>query len=188
MGEAVSSRNRVCPASHGGWLSTPLRRAVQDPRRILRGLVAEGDTVVDLGCGPGFFTLPMASMAGESGTVIAVDLQQEMLERLRLRAERAGLSARIRLHRCRADGLDLDCQADFALAFYMLHEVPSSEAFLEQVHDALRPEGRFLLVEPRGHVSASDFERSVAVAAKAGMNVLSQPRLAFSRAVLLERT
>ena len=187
MSEAATSKNRVCPAAHGGWLSTPLRRLVQDPRRILRGLVAEGDTVVDLGCGPGFFTLPMAQMAGENGTVIAVDLQQEMLERLHLRAERAGLAGRIHLHRCRADGLDLDCQADFALAFYMLHEVPSSQAFLEQVHAALKPKGRLLLVEPRGHVSSADFERSVAVADEAGMEVVSEPRLAFSRAVLLER-
>jgi ubiquinone/menaquinone biosynthesis C-methylase UbiE len=185
MGDAASSRNRVCPASHAGWLSTPLRRALQDPGRILRGLVDEGDTVIDLGCGPGFFTLPMARMAGESGAVIAVDLQQDMLDRLRARAERAGLAARIRLHRCGADGLDLDCRADFALAFYMLHEVPDAEAFLEQVTGALRPKGRLLLVEPRGHVSPAEFESSLALAQKAGMHEVSRPRLAFSRAALL---
>jgi ubiquinone/menaquinone biosynthesis C-methylase UbiE len=187
MSDAASNKDRVCPAAHAGWLSTPLRRTVQDPRRILRGLVAEGDTVIDLGCGPGFFTLPMAVMAGVSGTVIAVDLQQEMLERLRVRADRAGLAARVRLHRCAADGLDLDCQADFALAFYMLHEVPSEAAFLGQVHAALKPNGRFLLVEPRGHVSPPDFEGSLAVARKAGFQVVSRPRLAFSRAALLTR-
>jgi len=187
MGDPVARTDRVCPAAHAGWLSTPLRRLGQDPRRILHGLVTEGDTAVDLGCGPGFFTLPMASMVGHGGTVIAVDLQQEMLDRLRLRAERAGLAARIRLHRCRQDQLDLDCRADFALAFYMLHEVPDAEAFLEQVCRALRPKGRFLLVEPRGHVPASGFQRSIDLAGKAGMNAVSQPRLAFSRAVLLER-
>ena len=188
MSDAEPHRDRVCPAAHAGWLATPLRRTVQDPRRVLRGLVAEGDTVIDLGCGPGFFTLPMARMAGPSGTVIAVDLQRDMLERLRVRAESAGLATRIRLHRCRADGLDLDCQADFALAFYMLHEVPSAEAFLGQVHAVLRPNGGFLLVEPRGHVSSADFGSSLAVACKAGFQVVSQPRLAFSRAALLTRS
>jgi ubiquinone/menaquinone biosynthesis C-methylase UbiE len=187
MSDAVPNKDRVCPAAHAGWLSTPVRRLAQDPRRILRGLVAEGDTVIDLGCGPGFFTLPMAVMAGVSGTVIAVDLQQEMLERLRVRADRAGLAARIRLHRCRSDGLGLDCRADFALAFYMLHEVPSEEAFLGQVHAALKPNGRFLLVEPRGHVSSSGFERSLAAAHKAGFRAVSRPGLAFSRAALLAR-
>jgi ubiquinone/menaquinone biosynthesis C-methylase UbiE len=187
MSDDAPNRERVCPAAHAGWLTTPLRRVVQDPRRILRGLVAEGDTVIDLGCGPGFFTLPMAAMAGVGGTVIAVDLQQEMLERLRVRADRTGASARIRLHRCPADGLDLHCQADFALAFYMLHEVPGEEVFLRQVHAALKPNGRFLLVEPRGHVSSADFERSLAVAGEAGFQVVSRPRLAFSRAALLTR-
>jgi ubiquinone/menaquinone biosynthesis C-methylase UbiE len=188
MNDTSTRTDRVCPAAHAGWLATPVRRLAQDPRRILRGLVAAGDTAVDLGCGPGFFTLPLAAMTGEQGTVIAVDLQQEMLDRLRARAERAGLAARIQLHRCRADSLDLDCQADFALAFYMLHEVPDAAAFLRQVRDALRPQGRFLLVEPRGHVSAAEFEASMALAGKAGLSLVSQPRLAFSRAALLQRT
>ena len=100
MSDPAVATHRVCPASHAGWLSTPLRRLVQNPERILRGLVSEGDTVIDLGCGPGFFTLPLARMAGETGSVIAVDLQPEMLEQLRQRAERAGLAARIRLHAC----------------------------------------------------------------------------------------
>jgi ubiquinone/menaquinone biosynthesis C-methylase UbiE len=187
MSEAAIDTKHVCPASRAGWFSTPLRRLAQDPERILRGLVAAGDTAIDLGCGPGFFTLPLARMVGEKGTVIAVDLQPAMLERLRLRAERAGLAARIRLHRCMADALGLSAEADFALAFYMLHKAPSAETFLEQAHGTLRPGGKLLLVEPRGHVSAADFEGSVALAAKAGMKVLSEPRLAFSRGVLLER-
>ena len=187
MTEPASGSQRVCPASHAGWLSTPLRRLLQNPERILRGLVSEGDTVIDVGCGPGFFTLPLARMVGETGSLIAVDLQPQMLERLRQRAERAGLAGRIRLQACKADALELCAEADFALAFYMLHEVPSAEAFLEEVRGALKPRGRLLLVEPRGHVSASDFQRSVALATKAGMQVLSEPRLAFSRAVVLAR-
>ncbi len=65
----------VCPAEHAGWLATPLRRLLQDPRRILDGLVAAGDTAIDFGCGPGFFTLPMAELVGPGGRVVAVDLQ-----------------------------------------------------------------------------------------------------------------
>lgn len=187
MSEPAIGSQRVCPASHAGWFSTPLRRLLQNPERILRGLVSEGDTVIDLGAGPGFFALPLARMVGERGAVIAVDPQPQMLERLRQRAERAGLAGRIRLHACKADALELRAEADFALAFYMLHEVPRAEAFLEEVHGTLRPGGKLLLVEPRGHVSASDFQRSVALATKAGMDVLSEPRLAFSRAVLLAR-
>ena len=43
MSDPVARTDRVCPAAHAGWLSTPLRRLGQDPRRILHGLVTEGE-------------------------------------------------------------------------------------------------------------------------------------------------
>ena len=154
MSDASPPHVHVCPASQAGWLSTPLRRLFNDPARILAGLAEPGQTVADLGCGPGFFTLPLARMVGEQGRVIAVDLQQAMLDRLERRAERAGLAGRIELRPCTAGALGLTGQVDAALAFYMLHEVPDQDRFLNEVAALLKPGGRFLLVEPRGHVSA----------------------------------
>jgi ubiquinone/menaquinone biosynthesis C-methylase UbiE len=187
MSAAAGSTGHICPASHAGRLAHPLRRLAQDPRRILRGLVHEGDTVVDLGCGPGFFSLELARMVGDEGTVIAVDVQEEMLEKLRRRAARAGLAPRIRPHRCQADALELSVHADFVLAFAVLHEAPEPQALLHEVGAILKPGGRFLLVEPRGRVSSTQFERSVDLAVGAGMRPVSTPRVAFSRARLLER-
>jgi ubiquinone/menaquinone biosynthesis C-methylase UbiE len=178
----------VCPAERAGWLVTPVRRLITSPMRILRGLVQPGDTAVDLGCGPGFFTLPLAEMVGDRGSVIAVDLQAAMLEKVRVRAEHEGLAARIRLHQCPADSLGLaDERVDFALAFWMVHEVPSAERFLNEVHGLLRDGGRLLLVEPRGHVSEEAFAHTVDLAIWDGMKPLARPRVAFSRAALLER-
>ena len=176
----------VCPAEHAGWLSTPLRRLVTDPRRILRGLVRPGDTVVDLGCGPGFFTLPLAEMAGETGRVVAVDLQAAMLERLSKRAARQGLLGRIDLHECPADTLGLAAEADFVLAFWMVHEVPDSARFLAEVRGLLKPKARFLIVEPKGHVDAAAFARTTHITVGTGMTPLPPPRVAFSRTALLE--
>jgi len=177
----------LCSAEHAGWLATPLRRLLHDPRRILTGLTAPGETVIDLGCGPGYFTLPLAEMVGPSGRVVAVDLQPAMLERLRLRAEKAGLSDRITLHGCPVDGLGDLPPADAALAFYMVHEVPDVSRFLAEVSGALRPGGRFLLVEPRGHVSASAFSATVSLAEAAGLRALSAPRVRLSRTTLFAR-
>jgi len=92
---------------------------------------------VDLGCGPGFFTLPLAEMVGESGRVIAVDIQEEMLAKLRVRAEKANLASRIEPHLAGPDsigvgGPDSAVSADFALAFYMLHEVPDRDRFMRE--------------------------------------------------------
>jgi ubiquinone/menaquinone biosynthesis C-methylase UbiE len=177
----------VCPAKHARWLATPLRRLINDPKRILRGLIAAGDHAVDLGCGPGFFTVPMAEMVGPQGKVTAVDLQAEMLEMVRKRAERRGVAARIRLHEGTADTVGSIEPADFVLAFYMVHEVPDEARFLGEVAGLLKPGGRCLLVEPNGHVSADAFERTVELAVAAGMKSISRRRVAFSRGVLLER-
>ena len=59
-----SSEPYVCSADHAGWLSTPVRRLITDPRRMLKGLAGPGDVVMDVGCGPGFFTLPLAEAVG----------------------------------------------------------------------------------------------------------------------------
>ena len=177
----------VCSARHAGWLASPLRRLLQDPRRVLAGLTAPGMTVIDCGCGPGFFTLPLAEMVGPGGRVVAVDLQPAMLERLRLRAERAGLADRITLHRCSTDALGELPAADAALAFYMVHEVPDVARFFAELSGALRPGGRFLLVEPRGHVSAQDFAATVALAEAAGLRPTAAPRVRLSRTTLFAR-
>ena len=146
-----SSEPYVCEAKYAGWLTNPVRRLITDPRRMLKGLAHPGDAVADIGCGPGFFTLPLAESVGGEGSVIAVDLQAAMLEKVRERAEKRGLMSRIRLHQCGPDSLGLADAGplDFALAFWMIHEVPGRAGLLAEVHGALRPGGRLLAVEPK---------------------------------------
>jgi len=180
----------VCSAEHAGWLSTPVRRLITDPRRVLRGLAGPGDVVMDLGCGPGFFTLPLAEAVGDGGRVIAVDLQAAMLDRVRGHAARRGLLERIRLHQCGAGSLGLSDVApvDFALAFWMVHEVPDATHLMAEVCAALRPGGRLLVVEPKGHVGEAAWAKTVQAAEAAGMAVAERRRVAFSRAALVERS
>jgi ubiquinone/menaquinone biosynthesis C-methylase UbiE len=178
----------VCPAEHAGWLVTPGRRLFTDPRRILRGLLEPGDTALDLGCGPGFFTLPLAQMVGSGGRVIAVDVQSEMLRRMTERARRKGLTDRITAHKAAADSIGLgDAEADFALAFWMVHEVPDVARFLAEVHAALKPAARLLVVEPRGHVGAGAFAQTTESARAAGFTPSAGPRVFYSRSVLLTK-
>lgn len=186
-GSGGPASGHVCPAEHAGWLTMPGRKLFNNPRRILKGLVHDGELVIDLGCGPGFFTLPLAELVGETGSVIAVDVQPEMLERLRVRAEKGGLASRIVLHLSGREGPGGLGPADFALAFWMLHEVPGKPQFLAQVHDSLREEGSFLLVEPRGHVSKAAFADTAVLVRAAGFELVGRPRVGFSRAALFRR-
>ena len=120
----------VCPWPGGYFMHNPIRRLFHNPAKIVGPYVKPGMTVMDVGCGMGFCSITMAKIVGDSGHVIAVDLQQKMLDVLRQRATMAGVANRIRLHKCEQDRLGVDAQADFALAFMMVHEVPDQRRLL----------------------------------------------------------
>jgi ubiquinone/menaquinone biosynthesis C-methylase UbiE len=181
------TQHDLCPVWLAGWIDNPLRWLLHNPEVLFTGLVAPGQTALDLGCGPGTFTLSLARAVGPGGRVVAVDLQPAMLARVRAKAQGSDLLPRIRLHACSAQSLDLapPLAADFALAFWMLHEVPDPERFLREVYAQVRPGGRFLLVEPKLHVSAQKFKSEVAVALAQGWQVEAERSIRISRAVLL---
>jgi len=158
----------------------PWRKLKEDPEKLVGPHLHEGMTVLDLGCGMGFFTLPMARMVGPRGCVVAVDLQHRMLSGLERRAKRARLSDRITPVLCTADSLGLDAfrgTAGFALAFNVVHEVPDIKGFFVQVREVMASGGRLLVVEPLGHVSVEDFRSTLAVAIESGFVVLERPLL-----------
>jgi len=181
---------RVCPVWVGYLSVSPFRKLLQNPEKILSPYVETGMKVLDIGCSMGFFSLPLAQMVGSDGKVICVDLQQKMIEYLEKRAKKAGLSKRIETRICSESSFALDGlmeEIDFALAFYMVHEVPDVYSFFSQIHKAIRPGGRFLVVEPKGHVSQKDFEVTVSIAEKASFRIIEHPRIGHGRTVLLGR-
>ncbi|HXX55110.1 MAG TPA: class I SAM-dependent methyltransferase [Methanoregula sp.] len=167
-------------------LDNPVRRVFQDPRKITGRYLREGMTAIDIGCGPGMFTLAMAGMVGVSGNVIAVDLQQEMLDELKKKSDRLGLTSRITFHRNNPDTLGIVEKADFILSFWMVHEVQDQVRFFREVRDLLKPGGKFLMVEPVFHVSGPVFAGSVERARRSGLTLIAAPVVRFSRAALFE--
>jgi SAM-dependent methyltransferase len=162
----------------------------QKPEELLTPHVEEGMTVMDVGCAMGFFSLPLAELVGAGGRVVCVDLQERMIRSLRKRAARAGLENRIELRVCSTESLgtgDLEGAVDFALAFAVVHEVPGQGRLLAEIRGALRPEGRFLLAEPAGHVSEKRFAETIAAAEAAGLSVVDRPGFRMSHVALLER-
>ena len=174
----------TCPWWFGYTFDNPLRRLVHDPAVILGGLVRRGDTVVDIGCGAGHFTLGLADLVGPEGTVVAVDVQPEMLRRARRRAEGRGVLDRVEFRQCAPDGLGLTGKADFVLAFWMFHEVSRPDAFLAEVHSLLRPTGHLLIAEPKVHVPEAFFSRSVERVRAAGFEIRPGRPVRFSRSIL----
>jgi ubiquinone/menaquinone biosynthesis C-methylase UbiE len=176
----------VCPWWAGYLIDNPLRRWIHNPQKILGPYIAPGMTALDVGCGMGLFSIAIAKMVGDQGQVIAVDLQQKMLDVVRRRAEKAGVAQRIRTHRCEADNLNLAAAADFVLAFAMVHEVPDTKRLLSQIYACLKPSGRFLIAEPRLHVPAGTFQQMLEIAADVGFRQSAeQPQVRRCRAVVL---
>lgn len=106
-----------------------------------------GMVVLDMGCGPGRLTLPLAREVGPTGKVVAVDIQAGMLQRLRDKARTAGL-ANIEFIRAAAGeaGLQRDC-FDRALLVTVLGEIPDRGAALKEIMTALKPGGILSLTE-----------------------------------------
>jgi ubiquinone/menaquinone biosynthesis C-methylase UbiE len=178
----------VCPWWGGYFIDNPIRRLFHNPEKIVGPYVKPGMTAMDIGCGMGFCSIAMAKIVGDSGLVIAIDLQQKMLDVLRQRATVAGIANRIRLHKCEQDRLGFGAQADFALAFMMVHEVPDQRRLLGEIQACLKPGGKLLVAEPKIHVPGKAFEKTVTLAGEVGLNIVGEPRILGCRAVVLMKT
>ncbi len=178
-----------CPVWAGYVLASPLRRLLVNPRALLSHHVREGMTVFEPGPAMGFFTLELARLVGAGGRVVAVDIQQGMLDHLLRRARRAGLADRIDARLADGKGMplaDLGGRVDFALAFACVHEMPSAKGFFLEAAAALKPGARMLFAEPT-QITMGEFQDETAHAQAAGFSVGESLTVRSSRAVLLTR-
>jgi ubiquinone/menaquinone biosynthesis C-methylase UbiE len=180
-------RNRVCPVELASSLDNRIRRWLQNPYEIVAPYVKEGMTVLDVGCGPGFFSIEMAKLVGASGKVIAADLQEGMLQELGNKIRGTVLEERIKRVRCDKDKINVSDTVEFILAFYMVHEVPDKDLLFRQLKALLNERGQFLLVEPKlFHVSRRAFELTTKVAENNGFRIYPGPKLPFSWSAVLK--
>ena len=138
----------VCPSWLCFTFDNPLRRIFQDPYEILSPYIRPGDTVVDIGPGKGYFTIPICKLVGKGGRVIATDIQERMLRALQRRASEARLAANLTINLSKPNDFCLDVKADFVLAFWMVHEVPELMNFFVNVKEIMKPKALFLIAEP----------------------------------------
>jgi ubiquinone/menaquinone biosynthesis C-methylase UbiE len=130
------------------------REARWQPRLLLQRLrIQPGQAVLELGCGPGFWTLPLAELVGETGTIWALDVSQEMLDTL---AERRP-PAQVRLLRSELPIIDLpEASVDWIWAAFVVHEVEPLDDLMAEMRRVLRPGGRAAILEWRPQAEHSD--------------------------------
>jgi 2-polyprenyl-3-methyl-5-hydroxy-6-metoxy-1,4-benzoquinol methylase len=148
---SVLARSRRIPCQ--AWLAwlveldNPFTRTHRADVIIERSDVRPGMTVLDLGCGPGRLTVPLARRVGTEGQVIAVDIQEPMLDRAREKVRAAGI-ANVQFVRAAAGQGDLGRDRfDRAFLVTVLGEIPDRDAALKEIFAALQPGGLLSVTE-----------------------------------------
>jgi ubiquinone/menaquinone biosynthesis C-methylase UbiE len=141
------------PEFLAGAIDNPLRRRMQPPDEMpKRHGIEPGMRVLEVGPGNGRYTLATARWVGESGRVLAVDIEPKMVERVRARAEAEGVGnveARV------ADVYDLpfdEGSFDAAYMIVVIGEIPDPDQAMREFHRVLKPGGKLafseLLMDP----------------------------------------
>jgi ubiquinone/menaquinone biosynthesis C-methylase UbiE len=174
-----------CSYKKARKLDNSLRLLIHNPKKLFKPYVKPGMRVMDFGCGAGFASIGMAHLVGKDGKVLSVDMQSEMLDMVKARIKQDGLEEIISTHQCDTDSLNVDGMFDFVNAFWVVHEVPDSKSFLQEVYSHLNPGGRLLIAEPMFHVTGKGFKQLIKLAEDVGFSVDSMPRLLLCMSVVL---
>ena len=136
---------------HGApWLIRPERDREENTKLLIGALqVKEGQTIADIGCGNGFYTLQLAKLVGSNGRVLAVDIQPEMLALLDERASEAGIENIEPVLGAPADPKLPAEKVDLVLLVDVYHEFSYPERMLAALRASLKPTGRIALAEYR---------------------------------------
>jgi SAM-dependent methyltransferase len=136
----------ACPYGQRFWVEAPhplITRA-----RLRETLaVAEGERILEIGPGTGYYTLDLAAWVGEAGSLEIFDLQQEMLDHTMRRVDERGL---VNVNPTRGDARDLPYESDSfdgAVLVTVLGEIPDQERALAEIGRVLRPGGRLVVGE-----------------------------------------
>ena len=132
------------------WLDRPEREAEEAPSKAIAALaIADGAVVADVGAGSGYYTVRLARVVGAAGRVVATDLQTGMLDILRRKVSSEGLT-NVTLVQGRADDPVLPAATfDLILMVDVYHELSTPQVFVRRLKDALKPDGRLVLIEFR---------------------------------------
>lgn len=131
------------------WLERPTRQREERTDRLIKNLPLQPDSVVaDIGAGTGYFSFPMALRVPD-GRVIAVDIQQEMLDIIAARMSADDIAnIELVLGSERDPGL-VEGSVDLVLLVDAYHEFSWPREMGESMARALKPQGRLVLIEYR---------------------------------------
>ena len=119
----------------------PLRRIFDNPMNTLRAAgIQSGQQVLEVGCGPGFFTIPATKLAGDTGYVHAIDLLPLAIKTVNQKLRKAGVTnVKVAIADAAETGLPAE-SIDVAFLFGVIHSLPL-DTVIPELYRVLRPEG-----------------------------------------------
>ncbi|MHB0886644.1 MAG: class I SAM-dependent methyltransferase [Bacillota bacterium] len=173
--------------NHGGVLDSQLRHLMVPAEKILTE-VAPGavETWADIGCGTGFFTLPLAARVAH---VKALDISEDMLFKLRAKLEAASVT-NVEPQRSLETLLPLEaCSVDGVFMAFVAHELADPPGFMGEVARCLKDSGRLIIIEHArvaspGPPMRARLEEDQVDAWTAGVGLLKRRAWRFARAVV----
>lgn len=100
-----------------------------------------GQNVLEVGCGPGFFTVPAARMVGEKGSVCSLDIDPLAVERTQCKIDGAGVTNAVTMLADASDTGLPDQSFDLIFVFGLAHPTGDMDGILTELHRLLRPAG-----------------------------------------------
>jgi ubiquinone/menaquinone biosynthesis C-methylase UbiE len=175
----------------------PDRREWQKPEAVLRMLAIEdGQTLADLGCGTGYFTVLLSALVGPAGKVYAVDIEQAMLDHVMSREDLPALDNVVPVLAEPADPLLPENEIDLILTVNTWHHINGRIKYLKKLQRALKPHGRLVIVDwregdlpmgpPAGH--KLDRDKVIKELAKAGWELTTEGTALAYQYVLIFRS
>jgi ubiquinone/menaquinone biosynthesis C-methylase UbiE len=138
-------KSRIFDPKHVAVLETEDRRLWQNPKEILGAVrIKRNFVAADLGCGSGFFTVPLAEKAKK---VYGIDVQKEMLEFLERKIQRLKIN-NITLLLSEENEIPLGHESvDLLVSVNTLHEFNYKERIIEEIYRVLKKGGRALIAD-----------------------------------------
>ncbi len=180
----MRTKEKICPVNKSRVLLSKLRKLIHNPQKMFSPYVKEGSKVLEIGCGPGYFTLSLAKMVGSRGKVFALDLQEEMLNIVDARAKLEDVDSQIEKVLASASEFELGQKVDFVLLFYVIHEVPDPLAVFRKIYEHCHKDTRVYHTEPPIHVDKEKLKEYLQLAQEAGFVIEKRFGLLDKTAIL----
>ena len=152
IGKFYMGREIAAVMAPGGmpWLDRPERERQERPEVVIDALeLRSGEVVADLGAGSGYFTFRLAPKVGDAGKVLAVDIQDEMLETIRQRAKALKVENVVEVKGSETDPKLPTSSVDLVLMVDVYHELAYPFEVMTKVRQSLKPSGLVVFVEYR---------------------------------------